>query len=49
MTLLLHLATLKVDKIHLIRHDDHITNLLFRLRMEHMFDAACFRVARMPP
>ena len=47
MTLLLHLATLKVDKIHMIRHDDQITKRLFRLRMEHVFDATCSRVARM--
>ena len=47
MTLLLHLATLKVDKIHLIRHDDQITKRLFRWRMDHIFDATCSRVARM--
>ena len=47
MTLLLHLATLKVDKIHLIRHDDQITKRLFRSRMDHIFDATCSRVARM--
>ena len=49
LTMLPHLATSKADKTDLISHDDQNTTLLFCSRMEHMFDAASFRVACMTP